>query len=178
MAYDHWNTPEFIVVRLHKIEPVTIDPCSNKQSIVRAKTEIRRPKNGLKAHWTGHTYVNPPFSDIFPWIYRAVNEVFSKKGLRHITLFIPHSPETKYWQLIYQLTPAGSRRNEQVKTAYAVFPQRVRLNKAKIKKGEKFISPMVSNTVVYIGLYPEKFVNAFGDICTIITNWTYPTCGR
>lgn len=52
---------------------VGLDPCSNPESIVRARRRIMLPECGLRAVWGGSTtvFMNPPFEDLGLWLFKA-----------------------------------------------------------------------------------------------------------
>ena len=174
MPYDHWNTPEFIVIRLKKIGRITLDPCSNKRSIVKARTNIMPPNDGLAVPWKGFTYVNAPFSSIRAWVHYGLIQRFGSKHLRHLVFLLPFSPETAYFKKVWSTTPMAKGRPGQPSTVVG-FPQHrfgfVDGKNAKRKKN----SPMLSTALVYHGLEPKRFIHAFSDILTIMTNWKTPS---
>jgi hypothetical protein len=170
MAYDHWNTPEWIVERLHKIAPIDLDPCSNPTSKVKAKKAIQPPRDGLQAQWKGHVYLNTPFSNIYPWVQKGfVLSRFGEHDLQHVTYLIPFSPETQYWKLIWN-SPDYLSRRKGAKTVIGTFPSRIHFNDPRNLVRKE--NPRLSIALVYYGLEPEKCVQAFGDVCRFITSWS------
>ena len=61
----HWCTPPQYVTAVKRVfgGEIELDPCSNSESIVRAKHEFKLPDtNGLEQEWNyGSIYVNPPY---------------------------------------------------------------------------------------------------------------------
>ena len=170
MPYDHWNTQDFIVIRLKKIGRITLDPCSNKKSIVKARHNIMPPQDGLMIPWKGFTYVNPPFSSIRAWVHYGLEQRFGPRYLKHLVFLLPFSPETHYFKKIWHTTPMNRGRPGRPSTVVG-FPQsRFKFIDSKNKKRDNK-SPMISSTLVYHGLEPKKFIHAFDDILTIVTNW-------
>ena len=55
--------------------------------------------NGLELEWKDKTYINPPYSNPSPWIYKAIEE--SKKGKR-IVLLMRFDPTTKYFRALIE----------------------------------------------------------------------------
>lgn len=68
---DNWATPKWIM-QLFKdyYDPCPLNPKPNF--------------NGLKTEWKDFTYVNPPYSNVLPWIEKAIEE--NKKGKTIIML--------------------------------------------------------------------------------------------
>lgn len=63
-AHDHWETPDEIYDDLYAEFRFSLDPCP-----------IEADFDGLALSWQGHTvYINPPYSDIEPWISKAYEE--------------------------------------------------------------------------------------------------------
>lgn len=64
---DHWCTPAPVIVRVLRVGPIALDPCSNPSSIVPAAIRVMRPACGLSIPWPSRAgwtiYVNPPYSN-------------------------------------------------------------------------------------------------------------------
>lgn len=60
---DEWFTPADMVKSLG---PFDLDPCAGPMR--HARRNIRRPKCGLSAKWKGRVWLNPPYSDLHPWL--------------------------------------------------------------------------------------------------------------
>lgn len=50
---------------------------------------------GLEREWGDWVYVNPPFSDISPWVAKAIEA--SRRG-KLVVMLVPHDPSTRWWQ--------------------------------------------------------------------------------
>ena len=65
---DTWLTPRYILEYLGDFD---LDPCASHHNPTwvcdRFFTEAQ---NGLNREWIGRVFMNPPFSDIRPWIER------------------------------------------------------------------------------------------------------------
>lgn len=62
------------------------DPCPlNDKPIV----------DGLKIEWKGKTYVNPPYSNVLPWVEKAIEE--HKKG-KTIVMLLKFDSTTKWFK--------------------------------------------------------------------------------
>ena len=58
--------------------------------------------DGLAIEWKDKTFVNPPYSQVKKWVFKAIEE--NKKGKR-ITLLIRYDLSTSYWKELLQLNP-------------------------------------------------------------------------
>ncbi|WP_445304989.1 DNA N-6-adenine-methyltransferase [Microcoleus sp. Pol12A6] len=82
---DSWRTPNtqeqpiVSLVRKALGGDIWLDPCSNSGSSSSIPAAVRYYKNddGLAQHntWSKTVYINPPFSDPFPWVERCCTEV-------------------------------------------------------------------------------------------------------
>lgn len=55
--------------------------------------------NGLERPWTGRTWVNPPFSDLGPWVAKAWKEATREGGPSVIAMLLPaNRAEQPFWQ--------------------------------------------------------------------------------
>lgn len=64
---DEWYTPRWLVDALGTFDT---DPCTPQRGHWTAKTCYTIEENGLKQPWTGRVFLNPPYSDIDPWILK------------------------------------------------------------------------------------------------------------
>ncbi len=103
----HWGTPPHYVEAVRAVfgGEIDLDPCSNGQSVVGAKTEYRLPgKDGLKEPWDFRTiYVNPPYgadrergTTIKHWIAKCLS-AHTEHGAEVIAL-IPVATNTRHWK--------------------------------------------------------------------------------
>lgn len=102
----HWCTPPKYVNAVRKMYngQIDFDPCSNAESIVKAKTEICLPEDGLAMQWDYHTiYVNPPYgadrfrnTTIKDWLRQCAcaNENYQSEVLA----LIPVATNTTHWK--------------------------------------------------------------------------------
>jgi len=78
-----------------------LDPCADRRSpawkhIANKYTERR---DGLKKTWFGNVFLNPPFSDIEPWVFKALSEL---KNVESITFLLPaNRTDQKWWQELW-----------------------------------------------------------------------------
>lgn len=102
-----WCTPRKYVDAVRRVFEgvIYLDPCSNRYSIVNAKTEYCLPRHdGLKEPWNFSTiYVNPPYgadrerrTTIKNWIYKCAEA--HKKYESEVLALIPVATNTSHWK--------------------------------------------------------------------------------
>jgi hypothetical protein len=71
---DSYTTPDWLTAMLPE---VSIDPCSNPRSTVRAKRtfSLEKKLDGLKLPWSGSVFLNPPYSEPMPWMIKLIAEL-------------------------------------------------------------------------------------------------------
>ena len=93
-----WNTPANVLEVVNAIDEIGLDPCSNPNSIVKAKTTYTLPKqDGLRRPWTrrGLVYVNPPYGrEIVAWMRRCQQQ--AARGVEIVAL-VPVRADTRWW---------------------------------------------------------------------------------
>ena len=102
-----WGTPQKYVRAVTKFfnGTISLDPCSNKYSIVNADIQFTLPKNdGLVENWNYPTiYVNPPYgadrergTTIKNWLTKCslANENYSSEVLA----LVPVATNTSHWK--------------------------------------------------------------------------------
>ena len=103
----HWCTPPKYVEAVKKVfgGEIELDPCSNKDSVVHAKTEFRLPENdGLHEEWNYRTvYINPPYgadrsrgTTIKDWLSKSAysHRVYGAE----IIALVPVATNTAHWK--------------------------------------------------------------------------------
>lgn len=102
-----WGTPHKYVKAVKKFfgGSISLDPCSNEYSIVKAKKEYILPKNdGLKESWDYPTiYVNPPYgidrergTTIKNWLAKCAHA--HKEYDSEVLALIPVAANTGHWK--------------------------------------------------------------------------------
>lgn len=86
---DSVGTPDSLFASLDEIFHFTYDPCPLNG------LQLPDVPNGLSTPWGYTTFVNPPYSEIAPWLSLAVNNM-ALYGTRSVIL-IPAHVETLYW---------------------------------------------------------------------------------
>lgn len=98
MSNDDWNTPPEILDPIRAFGAIALDPCDNRASIVNAATVC---VDGLLEDWRavigarpGLVFVNPPYSNVTPWIRKAASE--AARGVPVVTL-LPADTSTRWF---------------------------------------------------------------------------------
>ena len=82
---DNYATPKKFYDKLNKKYNFNFDPCP-----------LRSEFDGLNMNWIGNIYINPPYSNIEPFIRKGILEI--EKGNANICVYlIPCRSDTKYW---------------------------------------------------------------------------------
>ncbi len=160
IGYQHWNTPEEVLVPLRAFMPISLDPCSNPHSTVGAGVSIVAPLgDGLEVpwHWYGHTFVNPPYDDQPTWMARAALERHFYDAA-HITMLIPASTET----VAFQEHVFGSA------SAICFWRRRLRFLREGAAGTQGNTLP---SALVYWGDEPERFAEHFASHGATATEW-------
>lgn len=91
---DEWCTPAKLTEAMGWFD---LDPCSNERSCVRAGARIALPDDGLAVPWTGRVFVNPPYSDVLPWVNKAC--VSTHRGA-NVWMLLKLDPTTRWFTLL------------------------------------------------------------------------------
>lgn len=103
----NWGTPRKYVDAVKKVfgGEIDLDPCSNKYSVVKAKTEYKLPeKDGLCESWDyRRIYINPPYgsdrergTNIKDWLFRCAEA--HKKHSSEVIALVPVAGNTGHWK--------------------------------------------------------------------------------
>lgn len=88
-ATNSWSTPEALLKDLHAEFGFTLDPCPLDDSPIAGAGLFG--KDGLLGDWRGHrVFVNPPYSDIGPWIARC-------RDGECVVYLVPARTDTAWW---------------------------------------------------------------------------------
>lgn len=154
-ACAEWCTPRNIVelVRVFGKGKIGLDPCSNKQSIVRAAHNWTLPtNNGLVEPWAHHglVYVNPPYGrDISKWCAKA--RVEAEVGDAEIIMLVPARTDTTWW---HKTVPYSK--------AFCLIAGRLTF------LGAKYPAPFPS-ALVYFGKSNDSFARTFDPLGWVVT---------
>lgn len=74
---DKWATPWEVLNDLaERFGPFDLDPCCEPHT-AKAPTYYTAEDDGLSLPWFGKVFVNPPYSDVRPWLRKAIGTVTS-----------------------------------------------------------------------------------------------------
>jgi len=85
---DHYATPIKFYEKLHREYAFDFDPCP-----------LRSTSDGLLLDWIGNIYINPPYSNILPFIEKGIAEI-RKGNAQTLVYLIPIRSDTKYWHTL------------------------------------------------------------------------------
>jgi site-specific DNA-methyltransferase (adenine-specific) len=94
---DDWETPWPLVHALEaRFGVFTLDPCCRSET-AKAPSFFTKEDDGLTAGWVGRVFMNPPYSDIAPWVRKAHCEV-TVGGADLVAALIPAATDTRWFQ--------------------------------------------------------------------------------
>ena len=76
---------------------IYLDPCSHADAPIEARRKIVLPEDGLNADWScdGLVWINPPFSDLAPWLAKA-NAAWESGAVRKMIFLLPGGTHPQY----------------------------------------------------------------------------------
>jgi hypothetical protein len=162
----HWGTPLHYVEAVKKVfcvKKIDLDPCSNKYSLVNAKTEYKlADKDGLIESWNFKTiYVNPPYgsdkirkTSIKHWLKKCheTHQIFNSE----ILALIPVATNTSHWKKYVWVSASA-----------IAFLSDTRLKFLVNGKGGGKGAPM-SCAMVYWGQNKNRFFEVFSSYGAIV----------
>ncbi len=157
----NWNTPiKYVNAVIDFFGEIDLDPATNDNSLIPAKTKFILPIDGLKEDWSLYKkiYINPPFgldsergTSIKDWIKKAsdTNLNFGNE----ILMLVPSSTNTSHFQkIIFKIKSGG-----------IVFLNDTRLrflDSGNDNNEDKKGSP-IGMTIIYMGEEYSKFESVF-----------------
>lgn len=96
---DSWGTPiplwEEIQAKYFHGHPI-LDPCPNRSRMLAGACTTLAPSDGLEIPWDQDFFVNPPWSDIAPWAFKAYS------GNQFGILLVPVRSDQVWFQVYAQ----------------------------------------------------------------------------
>lgn len=92
---DFWQSPfelwGEIKGKVYPADSLVFDPCPDRSRILPGTWVTSDKSDGLNVDWRGPVFLNPPFSDIGPWIEKAVahNDI--------VSFLIPVRSDSWWW---------------------------------------------------------------------------------
>ncbi len=96
---DGWMTPPELwneaCQKLFMGSNDTLDPCPNRVKLLPFTWSWEPGTDGLAVGWDCPTFVNPPFSDIGPWVKKAWQE--TQRWGSHVVMLLPVRSDQPWW---------------------------------------------------------------------------------
>jgi phage N-6-adenine-methyltransferase len=98
---DEWETPDKLFDFLNqKCGGFDIDVCANARN-KKVPKYFYKAQNGLNQEWKGVCWCNPPYSNIEPWVDKAIME--TRSGSRTVIyMLIPANTDTSYFKKVFE----------------------------------------------------------------------------
>lgn len=90
---DEWATPQWLFNELNEIFHFSLDLCATADN-AKCRNYFTQTDDGLKQKWQGICWLNPPYSQITPWIDKAYQS--SSNGATVVCL-LPSRTDTLWW---------------------------------------------------------------------------------
>lgn len=91
---ERFTPPAWLEAIEQTLGPISIDPCSDPRSFVRADRYLVQADDGLTTRWSGRlAYVNPPYSDNSTWIHRCA-DAWENGEVETVVALFPARTET------------------------------------------------------------------------------------
>lgn len=91
---DEWMTPRWLFDLLNREFKFTLDPAATKENHL-CDIYMTKEINGLIQPWSGVTFVNPPYSQLFKWVKKGYEE--AERGNATVVMLIPARTDTRAW---------------------------------------------------------------------------------
>lgn len=93
---DIWQTPPELVDDLDKaVDGIDLDPCAGPDTSI-GEINYTVEDDGLSQRWHGAVFANPPFSEKWKWLDKAIKEVSA--GNAEVVIFLtPDSTDVQSW---------------------------------------------------------------------------------
>ncbi len=153
---ERFTPPEVFVLR-DRVWPggVDTDPAWSPRSFSRARRCYTKHDNGLRQLWLGLVWLNPPWSDVLPWLERLLDHLEVQVGEpREGMLCVRNDPSTEWFKL------AAARAD-----AIAFLSKRTRYwqwNRRR-KRLEQCGTPSFTSVIFYFGDDVDSFLQVFRE---------------
>lgn len=154
---EEWYTPpEYIEAARRVMGTIDLDPASSEEAnkIVKANIYFTKDDDGLRHHWSGNVWMNPPYSSgIVDKFTGKITAHYAHGDINQAIVLVNNATETEWFQNM--LTQAS---------AICLVRKRIKFIKP---TGEGNKSPLQGQVILYMGkdisLFEESFRN-FGRI--------------
>lgn len=98
---DHWATPPTLVHELAiQYGPFDLDPCCHAET-AKAPKFYTPAEDGLSSPWHGKVFMNPPYSDVSPWLEKAIAETRAGR-VEIVVALLPACTDTAWFHTLVQ----------------------------------------------------------------------------
>ena len=95
---DLWQTPKPLFAKLHKEFSFTMDVAASEENKL-CDIYYGEKSNALCNYWDKSNWCNPPYSNIAPWVEKAIKE--HERG-KTIVMLVPADTSVKWFKLAYE----------------------------------------------------------------------------
>lgn len=92
---DLWQTPKFIFNHYNKRFNFNMDVCASHENTLVEHSYWTKEDDALHQNWGSVNWCNPPYSDITPWVIKAIKEM--EQGCLTVML-IPSDTSVKWFK--------------------------------------------------------------------------------
>ena len=90
---DNFETPVDVFNKYGSIHNLHLDVCATAEN-TKCQRYYSLVENGLKQNWGGRIWMNPPYSNVAPWVAKAYR---SRNMCEIIVCLLPASTDTKWF---------------------------------------------------------------------------------
>jgi phage N-6-adenine-methyltransferase len=93
----NWGTPLNLFKPLNKVYRFTLDAAAEHYN-AKLPNYISPHMDSMNTEWYGRVFLNPPFSNVKPWMWRAIRQVEKlDRSVELVTCVIPASVGAAWW---------------------------------------------------------------------------------
>jgi len=96
---DLWMTPKFVFDYYNRRFGFAMDAAASHKNTLVEYSYWTAEDNALKQNWGTRTWCNPPYSDIAPWVEKAISE--SRQGCL-VVMLLPADTSVKWFKLAFE----------------------------------------------------------------------------
>lgn len=159
---DEYYTPEYIIDAARSVlGHIDLDPasCERAQTVVQADVYYNKSENGLDKVWGGNVWINPPFSEPKPFVFKLIEE-YEAGNVKSAIILTNNSTETQWGQALLLRYP--------VCFVGASTGRRSRISFWKETPDKPEPSNRYSQMIFYIGKDTQKFFDVFSQFGPIL----------
>ena len=149
---NEWYTPDHIIELVFQVMgDIDLDPCSDPEGNVAAKSHFTQEDDGLSQVWQGRVFMNPPYGgSTLAW----VDKITAEEEVSEYIVLVASNTDTNYFHDLMQYS-------------YAVCFIKGRLE-FKSGEGHKGGRSTVRNVLFYAGKNVEKFNQQFSAVGHVV----------